>query len=277
MTLLLTATRSLDGAPTAGRSGAYRRSLAPLLFLAATLGGCAAGRTATTSEADVALRTIEAGYRATPDMAIEGSVKVSGLGVTVWVDALVRARDSMKITLTGPFAMPLGAMSATREAFEFYKADEDIVLLGTPDRATFGKLLMLPLDYDELVALLRGEIPRVPGPDEYEVRAEGGLLYFTVRRPAQLEHLIVDPASAIVTGYTRSRIVDGAAVPELSITYSQFATFGGRQLARRASVEINGGTQRLSVSIDEVDATIPADASLALDIDPGVERQRYRP
>lgn len=247
------------------------------MLLALTLGGCAATRTATTSQADAALRAIEAGYRATPDMAIEGSVKVSGLGITVWVDALIRSRDSMKISMTGPFAMPLGAMSATREAFEFYKADEDIVLLGTPDRATFEKLLLLPLDYTELVALLRGEIPRVPSADEYDVRAEGGLLYYTVRRPGQLEELTVDPSSAIVTGYTRSRVVEGAAQQELAIAYSQFATFGGRQLARRASVEINGGAQRLSVAIDEVDATIPADESLALEIDPGVERRRFRP
>lgn len=257
---------------------ARRLGLAMLaMLLTAVLGGCAAGRAASTGEADAALRALDAGYGSTPDMALEGTVRISGMGVTVWVDALSRSRDSLKITLVGPFAIPFGAMSATRESFEFYKADEDIVIIGTPDRGTFEKLLMIPLEYDELVALLRGEIPRVPQPGEYDVRSDGDALLFTVRRPDHLEEIVVDPVLVVVRSYSRSRVDGDSTVRELTIAYSQFAPFGGRQLARRAAVEIGGGTQRMSVTIDEVDATIPDDTSLALDIDPSVERRRLRP
>src|SRR5687768_6563949 len=91
----------------------------------AVLGACGTGRTVVTTGADSTLRAIATGYRSTPDMTIEGTVKVSGIPATVWFDAVIRERDSMKITLVGPFGMALGAMSATRSEFEFYKADED--------------------------------------------------------------------------------------------------------------------------------------------------------
>lgn len=274
-------TQSSDSTIPFGHAANLRRprhGTAAMLALAALiLGGCAATRTAETGGADAALRAVEAGYRSTPDMALEGTVRVSGMGVTVWVDALIRGRDSLKITLTGPFAIPLGAMSATRDAFEFYKADEDIILYGTPDRRTFEKLLMIPLDYDELVALLRGEIPRVPQQGEFDVRAEGEVLLYTVKRDNRVETIAVEPATATIRNYDRSRVESESTVPELAIAYSRFEPFGERRLARRASVDVGGGLQTISVTVDDVAATIPADASLALDVGPGVERYPFRP
>jgi hypothetical protein len=252
-----------------------RHSL-PFLALALIV-GCRTAQVAATTDAEALLRAVESGYRSTPDMALEGTVRVSGVPATIWVDGLMRGRDSMKITLTGPFAIPLGAMSATRTAFEFYKADEDIILYGTPDRRTFEKLLMIPLDYDELISLLRGEIPRVPQAGEYQVRADGELLHFTVRFGDRVEEIAVDQPLKAVRSYRRLRLEPDTLLPELEVTYSGFASFGGRQLARRAAVDVAGGAQRINVTIDRVEATIPDDASLALDMPAGVERHLFRP
>lgn len=197
--------------------------------------------------------------------------------VTIWFDGLIRSRDSMKITLTGPFGMAVGAMSATRGSFEFYKADEDIVVIGEPDRKTFERLLMIPLDYDELVALLRGEIPRVPIPGEYAVKANQDELVYTVRRDPLIETLTADPSVVAITTYNRVRIEGDSSVPELGITYSNFGPFGHRQLARRAVVDVAGGQQRITITIDDASLEIPDDATMTLDIPDGVERRIFRP
>jgi hypothetical protein len=250
--------------------------LALWLLPLASIVGCRTAQPASTTVADTMLRTVESSYRTTPDMTLEGTVRVSGVPATIWVDGLIRGRDSMKITLTGPFAIPLGAMSATRSAFEFYKADEDIILTGTPDRRTFEKLLMIPLDYDELISLLRGEVPRIPRAGEYEVRPEGELLTYTIRSGAMLEEILIEPAITAVRTYRRKRVEPDTLVPELEVTYTNFSTFGGRQLARRATVDVAGGLQRITVVIEKVDASIAPDATLALGIE-GVQRQVFRP
>ena len=247
--------------------------------------GCSSTRVAATSDAESVLRAIEAGYRSTPDMTIAGTVKVSGIGATVWFDALIRERDSMKITLVGPFGIALGAMSASSTGFEFYKADEDIVVVGEPDRRTFEKLLMIPLDYYELIALLRGEIPRVPSAGDYTVRADDGLLLYTVRGDMFVEEISVDPSLRAVQRYQRWRVPvtpSGAGrsdtlMEDITIAYSAFAAFGDRPLARRAVVDVAGGAQRITVTVDEVEPTIAADAAFGLDIPEGVERRRFRP
>jgi hypothetical protein len=243
--------------------------------------GCRTTRLAAIGEAETTLRSIETGYASTPDMSLEGTVRVSGIGATVWVDALVRGHDSLKITLTGPFAIPFGALSATRSRFEFYKADEDIVLVGAPDRRTFEKLLMIPLEYDELVALLRGEVPHVPAPGEYEAQAREGSLVYTTHRgerdEERIEEIVVDPTRQAVTAYRRFRRNGDTTAEELSITYSSFAPFGSRQLARRAAVDIAGGAQHIAVSLDRFDARLAEDASLALDVPEGTERREFRP
>lgn len=258
-----------------GRGASARLLIAMLALFAAA--GCGIARQASTSDAERILRTIDSGYRASPDMAIEGTVRVSGVPATVWFDALIRARDSMKITLIGPFGIPLGAMSATRRAFEFYKADEDIVVFGAPDRPTFSKLLMIPLDYDELIALLRGEIPRVPMSGEYTARPDGELLVFTVERDDRVEQIAVDPAVGAVRTYRRSLMLGDSAIVELEITYSAFEPFAGRQLARRALVDVAAGAQRINVTVDDVAAELPEDAVFGLEVPPGTVRQHFRP
>ena len=166
-----------------------------LLLLVLAFAGCTAPRRVTGGEVDhdPVLRMLEASYASTQDLTVEGNLKISGVPVTVWFDAFVRSRDSMKIVLTGPFGMSVGAMSATPEYFLFFNPELGEAVEGRPDRQTFQQLILIGLDYNEMISLLRGEIPRVPAAGEYTAAVEEDGIRYIVERAGQREEFLVDP------------------------------------------------------------------------------------
>ena len=106
-------------------------------------------------------------------LTLRGNMMVTGAPVTIIFDALVRSRDSLRIDLTGPFDIPVGALSATPANFLFFNAQEAEAIEGSPDRETFAKLMQLDLEYDEMVSMLRGELPRFPAAGSYKANPFG--------------------------------------------------------------------------------------------------------
>src|SRR3954470_12434420 len=80
------------------------------------------------SAAETLLAQLRQSYATTPMLSLNGDMKISGAGVTVWYDALVRGRDSLRINLVGPFGVPVGALSATPDQFLFFNAQEGVAM-----------------------------------------------------------------------------------------------------------------------------------------------------
>jgi hypothetical protein len=259
-------------------------SLLLALILSALAAGCTGARQTTSSgtdagvpasnaEADALLARLRSSYAATPNISVNGDLKVSG--ATVWYDAIVRGRDSMKITLIGPFGVPLGALSATRDEFLFLNAQEGEALEGRPDRETFGKLLMLELEYDEMVSMLRGELPRFPEPGSYTASLEDDVMHYQVKTPGTLERFSIDAGDATLVAYSRALTVGGNSTEEFSITYKDYnLSLGDRPFPKRGVVDIAGGEQRIMINVEHVRDRIDPDRSCALDLPPGIERRR---
>lgn len=259
------------------------KALLLLPLVASLMGACASSSRSTTasgtasssgnSTTENVLRQIRESYQATPLLTMEGEMKISGVPANVWFDALLRRQDSMKIVLTGPFGVTLGAMSATHDHFIFYNADQGEAIEGTPDRETFTKLTSISLDYNELMALLRGEIPHLPEPNSYTARESDGYLVYTTTKGTMTEEIMVDPSVLAVKRYVRYNGADPAARSiELAIDYDRFKMLAGRQLARKATVNIDNGRQIINVTINN--ATEKINGSLALNIPAGVTRRR---
>jgi hypothetical protein len=257
-----------------------------LTLLAATIiVGCSSSRQTTagsgmTGTAEKVLRQVEQSYQSTPLLSMSGEMKISGVPATLWFDSMVRQRDSMKIILTGPFGISVGAMGATRDHFIFYNSNEGVAVEGTPDRETFGKLMTIGLDYDEMVALLRAEIPHLPKSDDYTVRNQDGYFIYTTRNGGTTEEITIDGSIFAVKHYARFSGLsaddagEAGRVPEFEIDYDYFKPLGSRQIARRAIVSIHGGEQVIHVSISKAEDTIDAGESLAIDIPAGITRRR---
>ncbi len=249
-----------------------------LLFavpLVVTIAGCA-GASRTTlddDQADALLHEVTAGYATTPMLTINGTLTASGVPTKIWFDAYVRAHDSVKTILTGPFGMPVGAMSATPQTFEFFSPQDNTVFEGTPDHDTFRKVMMVNVGYDELVALFRGELPSVPERGEYRTESSDDGLRYMVDKGGRTETFTIDPARKSVVRFVRMRISGADTVQELSIEYANFRMAGERMFPHSAVVNIDDAAQTLWISVDKVDTTIDTSKSFALDVPAGVERR----
>jgi hypothetical protein len=249
-------------------------------FILASLllaGGCAGSRGAVrpvVSDYDPLLRRLEAGYASTPELTVEGNLKISGVPATVWFDAYVRGRDSMKVILTGPFSIPVGAMSATPSSFLFFNPDAGEALDGRPDRETFQKLMLVALDYNEMISLLRGEIPRIPAAGEYTTAMEDGDIRFVIDSLGLREEFVVDPDIAAITSYRRTRVRPDTSLVELDIAYQNFTTVGERRFPRNVMVDVADGTQRIRVTVEKVTPEIDPGQSLLITIPGGIPRRR---
>jgi hypothetical protein len=253
------------------------------LFLALVGVGCTGSKQTTTpASTTTAMKTLESlrkSYESTPNLALGGEMKISGIPATIWFDAMIKRQDSMKIILTLPFGMPGGGMSATPKHFIYYDVREAMAIEGTPDRETFSKLMQISMNYDELIALLRGEIPSFPDPETFTAVESNGLIIFTTTGDVT-EEITVDPILPAVKSYARKRVTEAppgqapTIVTELSIGYDNFKPLGKRYFAQRATVNIMDGEQIINVKVTRSGESLPADASLALDIPAGIERRR---
>jgi hypothetical protein len=260
------------------------RSFGFLVLVAVLAGGCTGSKSTTTpassTTADNVLRELQKAYQSTPNLSIEGEMKISGVPATVWFDAFIKRTDSMKVLLTLPFGLPGGGMSATPEHFIFYQIQEGVAHEGHPDRETFAKLMQVGLNYDELMALLRGEVPKLPAPGSYTATEQEGYIIYHVSTGPVVEEIMVDPTLPVVKTYIRRRIDPNAAdttsgsVTELAINYDNFRLLGSRRFAYRAMVNIRDGEQTINVKITKASDKLPDGESLALDVPQGIERRR---
>jgi hypothetical protein len=255
-----------------------QRSLPLLALLTALIAaGCSTPKVTSASdrEAGEILARLRQSYQSTPMLTLRGTMAVTGAPVTIIFDALVRSRDSLRIDLTGPFAIPVGALSATPTAFVFFNAQEAEAIEGRPDRETFAKLMQLDLEYDEMVSMLRGELPRFPAAGAYKAEWSGSDVTYTVSAGAGVtERFTIDTSQTAVTRYVRSHADGERSVEDLAIAYDRFTGIGGRTFPRKVIVDINGGERRVSVAVEKAEATIDPSKSCALSLPDGIERRR---
>lgn len=220
------------------------------------------------------LARLRSEYASTPLLTMHGSMAISGVPATIWYDALVARRDSMRVDLTGPFGIPVGALLATPETFLFFNAQEGEAVEGRPDRKTFSELMMVDMEYQEMASMLRGELPRFPEDDTYSTSRVGDVVTYTVKRARTTEVFSIDASSLQLQSYTRSRGQGGDSITEIAISYKDYIKLGGRSFPRKATVEINNAEQRIAVVVEKIKDSIDNQKSFALNLPPGTSRKR---
>jgi uncharacterized protein DUF4292 len=70
--------------------------------------------------------------------------------------------DSLSMMITGPFSIPVGKLYANKDHFVFYNALQNEVLEGKPTAANLERAIFLPLDFKDLIKLLRAEPTQTP-------------------------------------------------------------------------------------------------------------------
>lgn len=265
--------------PMNNRSSILAALLLSLLMAACTGGKSTTTTTDTTTEAQESpyndlLTKLRESYQSTPNLAMKGTMKISGIPATVWYDAVVKQRDSLKITMTGPFGIAVGALSATPRGFLFFNAQSGEALEGRGDRETFRKMLQVGLSYDEIVSLMRGEIPAIPEQGTYTTKVNEESVSFIVSKDIYRETFTLDPTSLEVLDYLRENIAGETATEEISVVYKNFVSVASRRVAKRAQVSLSGGEQTMQVNIEEIRNNVPDNIFCVLQIPSGVTRRK---
>ncbi len=253
--------------PTATIVAAVIASLSVAIF-----SGCSGAKTMTIDPAAVLAKVSES-YESVPKMTLRGELQSNAIPVTITFDAWVDRRDALKMILTAPFGMNAGALVATPERFTVVSTIEGIVYRGKPDRATFGRAARLAVSWNELVALLRAEIPRIPTAEDLAsgrvtTEQDGGDLHIIERSGDTITTIVVDADDYRVSRYEQHREVDGADPEKLiEVSYKTWAyDLGGRDYPEKASLRINDGETWIKVTIDRAKAGIPDDVSMGLEV-----------
>lgn len=250
-----------------------------ILLTSMFVAACGSSREITHDASDV-LGQIQESYRATSDLAMKGTMKVSDVPATIWFETLVKGYDSLKMVMTGPFGINIGALSSTPKHFTFLELfQNNVAYEGTPNRETFTRSMQLGLGYREIVALMRCEVPHIPSATELRngkttVENAGDEIRYIVPQGAVTESFTVDPEKLVITRYELRRKVDGREITELEVTYDNFfLKVGKRVFPEKATAVLNDGQQTLRITLDKIKDEIENEQNLTLNIPAGMERK----
>ena len=251
-----------------------------LVLYGLLLAGCGGGNEVTYDPEQI-LQEIRASYAEAPDLTLEGTMKASAVPATINFDAWVKQYDSLRMTMTGPFGMAIGGLAATGDSFIFVSAFEGKVYSGTPDRRTMAKAARLSLDYRELVALMRAEVPRFP---EKGALARGGVtseqksgtLHFSARRGDTVEQFAVDPKKLVILSYSQQIEREGKEPDILvEVAYDKFfMKVADRYFPEEAVMSVDNGAMVVRVTINRVRSGVPEGTKMTIDIPTSMEIER---
>lgn len=239
--------------------------LATLLFTANTTQG--------RDRSSYDLRKIGAGIRS---LKVDGTLSATGGPLPVSglpFAAVIAARDSMRVTMSGPLGMTAGRLYARPDFFVFVDYLQRRVLDGRPDAPDLVRTMPFPITVSDLSALMQGAVPGdVTRFAEVSVRQDGSVL-FGAPTADGMEFALVDTASNLLRQYQRKRS-DGTLV--LNVTFDDVRQVNDVPVAHAVDVLIDDRRQALSFRLTTVAVNVDVTERLTLDIPPSFTRTTYR-
>lgn len=190
----------------------------------------------------------------------------------------VRKPRSIRIEALTPLGDPAALLIATEGRFALLDLRSDVYYRGPSTPENLSRLLPAPLRDDELVALLTGGIPELPGAEPVEVRRDGGdlRLRLTTLAPGAAgapgyEQEVVLGDDLRVKQVRRSRV--GGLHPELlwSVQLDEHDGSSGHQIPRLLHLAVPGRRTEVDLRLRDLLVGKPPPASaFALRPPPGM-------
>ncbi|HYF02879.1 MAG TPA: DUF4292 domain-containing protein, partial [Patescibacteria group bacterium] len=93
------------------------------------------------------------------DMATQLTASISGSTNSANANIIIGGRDSLSMTVRGPLGIVIGKLYSNPQYFLFYNALGNEVLEGAPRAESIAKATQMALSYNDIMYLMRGEIP----------------------------------------------------------------------------------------------------------------------
>lgn len=225
------------------------------------------------SASELALENIGLLTNATPNLYLDGTMRVSGVPIGINFEAVIKRKDSLKLVLTGPFGIAVGALMATPDKFLFYNASEGELIEGTPNKTTFKKLIQIELDYQDIVALLRGELGNMPLAGQYATKTNGDSLFYSTTNIPK-EDFVILPKPNLIALYSRYSS-SNANTKDIAVRYSDHKTIADkRSFAMKSEAIIYSSNQNLRLTVDEVKTELDKEQNCVINFPKDVVRKK---
>jgi outer membrane biogenesis lipoprotein LolB len=246
-----------------------RKRLLWLAAAASVLSGCPRVPPADLSRDPVALlgevRAAQARVR-----TVRGTARVHiespGLSGTVTEFAAVEKPDRVRLETLDFFGNPAAVLVADRGAFAFLDVRAGVFYRGKATPENVSRLLPFVIPVEELVTILCGSAPLLPG-TPLDVNVDGGLLLLTLGRGDTGQRLAIGEAASVEWSRVRRTTGEGAAAseaaPAYDLEFDDFRRRGGVRFPTRLELDAPAGRAHIRLSWrDDVELNAPLEPSL---------------
>jgi len=183
---------------------------------------------------------------------------------------LVKERDSIGMTIFGPFGILVGQLMATQSNFTFYNAFGNEVIEGEPSSANINSVTGMPISFNDIMTLLRGEVPfGTIGYKKVKTLESGETLY---SYKDQMQHFVTTSVNSNTISQYQRKAIDGELL--FHIRYNNYKNVNNVSIATESILQIPKMKTSISFVADEVFINEPFQSKLSFSIPSGVKRKK---
>lgn len=208
-------------------------------------------------------------------LEINGKVvsTVDGSKQSAATNVLVKERDSIGMTIFGPFGILVGQLMATNSNFTFFNAFGNEVIEGEPSSANINSVTGMPISFDDIMTLLRGEVPfGSKGYEKVKTLESGEVLY--LYKDQQVTHFVTTPQDSKNISQYQRKSNDGELL--FHIRYGNYKKINNVSISTESTLQIPSLKTSISFVADEVFVNEPFQSKLSFSIPSGVKRKKLK-
>ncbi|HEX7489991.1 MAG TPA: DUF4292 domain-containing protein [Anaeromyxobacteraceae bacterium] len=247
-----------------------RNSLAPRLALLAlfALAGCPRLQAPNLSrDPDALLDQVAASQRRVQRVSGRARVKVTSPSLSGTVSELIAAEkpDRVHLETLDFFGSPAAVLVAADGRFALHDARGKVFYRGPATPANISRLLPFDLPVEELVTILCGSAPLLPG-KPLEVRSQDGLVLLTIGLGDVGQRLALGEQATVVWSRLRREVPAGSppavANPAYDLAFDHFVDRGGIRFPNAVDVDAPAGKARVELSWRDLEVNGAIDREL---------------
>jgi hypothetical protein len=250
--------------PAALRGRAARPGTAALVLLAAGLAGCHPRVPPPDLSRDPAdllgqVQAAQARVQSVRGEARTGVESPSGGGTTSQFIAAARP-DRLHVEVLDFFGNVVAVLSAADGRFGLYDAQARVFYRGTASPAHLARLVPLPLPAEDLVAILCGTAPLLPGGAPVDAAPGDGVVNLTLRAGDRTQRLSVSGGAAVERAELRTA---GAPAPgDYDVELDSFRKVDGGWFPFKVALRAQSPTVKIDLRWTDVEVNAPLEAAL---------------
>lgn len=206
-------------------------------------------------------------------LEIKGKIvsTVDGSKQSASTSVLVKERDSIGMTIFGPFGILVGQLMASPSNFMFYNAFGNELIEGEPSSANINSVTGMPISFDDIMTLLRGEVPFGMKGYQKVKQLESGETLYSYKDQLQTHFVTTSSNGVDISQYQRKNN-DGELL--FHIRYANYKNVNSISVATESTLQIPKMKTSISFVADEVFINEPFQSKLSFPIPSGVKRKK---